>query len=132
MSRPSKRMLPEGWLAAGYGRSFITDSAVTDLPEPDSPTSATVSPLLHAERDAIDRDRHAAGLVKRNREIADVEQFFGRVHRLPERLARIEGVADRLADEDQKRQHDRHRHKRGNAEPRRLDVGLALLEHLAE
>ncbi len=39
-------MLPDGWLADGYGRSFITDSAVTDLPEPDSPTSATVSPCF--------------------------------------------------------------------------------------
>jgi hypothetical protein len=39
-------MLPDGWLAAGYGRSFITDNAVTDLPEPDSPTSATVSPFF--------------------------------------------------------------------------------------
>ena len=46
MSRPSKWMLPEGWLAAGYGKSFITESAVTDLPEPDSPTSATVSPIF--------------------------------------------------------------------------------------
>ena len=45
-SWPSKWMLPVGWLADGYGRSFITDSAVTDLPEPDSPTSATVSPFF--------------------------------------------------------------------------------------
>ena len=45
-SRPSNLTLPEGWLADGYGRSFITDSAVTDLPEPDSPTSATVSPCF--------------------------------------------------------------------------------------
>jgi len=39
-------MLPEGWEAAGYGNSFRTDSAVTDFPEPDSPTSATHSPRL--------------------------------------------------------------------------------------
>ncbi len=45
-SCPSKSIDPDGWLADGYGRSFITDSAVTDLPEPDSPTSATVSPFL--------------------------------------------------------------------------------------
>src|SRR5262245_41599330 len=42
---PPNMISPEGWLAAGYGNSFSTDSAVTDLHEPDSPTSATVAPL---------------------------------------------------------------------------------------
>ena len=45
-SRPLKRMLPEGCDAVGYGSSFRIDSALTDLPEPDSPTSATHSPRL--------------------------------------------------------------------------------------
>src|SRR5215467_12536069 len=40
-----KRMAPEGCEAAGYGSSRRIDSAVTVLPEPDSPTSATVSAL---------------------------------------------------------------------------------------
>ena len=39
-------MLPEGCEALGYGRSFRIDSALTDFPEPDSPTSATHSPRL--------------------------------------------------------------------------------------
>ena len=39
-------MLPEGCEAVGYGNSFRIDSALTDLPEPDSPTSATHSPRL--------------------------------------------------------------------------------------
>ena len=43
-SSPSKRMRPDGWRAAGYGSSCRIESAVTDLPEPLSPTSATVSP----------------------------------------------------------------------------------------
>ena len=43
-SSPSKRMLPDGCRAAGYGSSCRIESAVTDLPEPLSPTSATVSP----------------------------------------------------------------------------------------
>src|SRR5207244_11993236 len=51
---------------------------------------------------------------------------------LPERLARIEGVARGLADEDQKRQHDRDREEAGEAEPRRLHIGLALRQQLAE
>ena len=43
-SRPLNKMLPEGCEAVGYGNSFKTDSALTDLPEPDSPTSATHCP----------------------------------------------------------------------------------------
>src|SRR5882757_11335712 len=39
-------MLPDGCEAVGYGTSFRTDSALTDFPEPDSPTSATHSPRL--------------------------------------------------------------------------------------
>ena len=45
-SRPRKRMLPEGCEALGYGNSFRIDNALTDFPEPDSPTSATHSPRL--------------------------------------------------------------------------------------
>ena len=44
-SWPWNRMLPEGWRAGGYGRSWRMDSAVTDFPDPLSPTSPTVSPL---------------------------------------------------------------------------------------
>ena len=39
-------MLPEGCDAVGYGNSFRIDSALTDFPEPDLPTSATHSPRL--------------------------------------------------------------------------------------
>ena len=41
-----KRIVPEGCEALGYGSSFRIDSALTDFPEPDSPTSATHSPRL--------------------------------------------------------------------------------------
>jgi hypothetical protein len=36
---------PRRMVRRRIGRSFNTDSAVTDLPEPDSPTRASVSPL---------------------------------------------------------------------------------------
>src|SRR5271155_6261815 len=39
-------MLPDGCDAVGYGNSLRIDSALTDFPEPDSPTSATHSPRL--------------------------------------------------------------------------------------
>ena len=45
-SRPRKRIWPEGCEALGYGSSFRIDNALTDFPEPDSPTSATHSPRL--------------------------------------------------------------------------------------
>ena len=39
-------MLPDGCEAVGYGSSLRIDNALTDFPEPDSPTSATHSPRL--------------------------------------------------------------------------------------
>ena len=43
-SRPSKTTLPPVISPGGRGISRSIDSAVTDLPEPDSPTMASVSP----------------------------------------------------------------------------------------
>jgi hypothetical protein len=42
--RPSNMMRPFGILAVRRGSSRMIESAVTDLPEPDSPTMATTSP----------------------------------------------------------------------------------------
>ena len=54
------------------------------------------------------------------------------MHLSSERLARIEGIAHRLADEDQQRQHDCDGEEPGEPQPGRLQIGLALLQHLAE
>jgi len=43
-SWPSKRMLPSTTRAGGEGRRRRIDCAVTLLPQPDSPTTASVSP----------------------------------------------------------------------------------------
>ena len=43
-SRPSKRTEPLGMRAVPGGSSCMTASAETDLPEPNSPTIATISP----------------------------------------------------------------------------------------
>ena len=45
-STPSKTILPPVICAGGCGKSPITESAVMDLPQPDSPTTASVSPRL--------------------------------------------------------------------------------------
>src|SRR5262249_40809714 len=87
----------------------------------------------YVEGNAVDRKRLATALSKAHREVVDCEQLAAlRVHRSPERLARIKGVAHRLADEDQERQHDGDGEEARDAEPGRLNVILALLEHLAE
>src|SRR5437868_9900469 len=132
-SRPLKKMRPVGWLAAGYGRSFMTDSAVTDLPEPDSPTSASVSPFF-----TLNEMRSTASVSRlpwRNMMDRSLTASSGSAvmsMRSPEGLSRVEGVTHRLADVDQERQHDRDREEAGKTEPRRLDVGLALRQELAK
>ena len=44
MSSPHKSMLPSLMRAGGMGFSFMMVCAVTDLPQPDSPTMASTSP----------------------------------------------------------------------------------------
>ena len=44
-SRPSKTIEPETIFAGGLGISPMIESAVTDLPQPDSPTMPSVLPL---------------------------------------------------------------------------------------
>jgi hypothetical protein len=43
-SSPSKTIEPLGISAGGFGKSPSTAIAVTDFPQPDSPTTASVSP----------------------------------------------------------------------------------------
>src|SRR3982751_1544204 len=111
----------------------MIDSAVADFPDPDSPTSASVSPFL-----MLKEMRSTASVVRPpalNAIDKSLTVSSGSVvmsMRSPERFARIEGVADRLADENQQRQHDRDREEPGEAKPRSLDVGLALRQQLAE
>ena len=80
----------------------MIDSAVADLPEPDSPTSASVSPflMLNEMRSTASVSRSPAPkAIERSLTVSSgsVVMSIGS----PERLARIEGVAHRLADEDQ-------------------------------
>src|ERR1700754_4210417 len=133
-SRPLKRMLPDGCDAAGYGSNFRIDNALTDFPEPDSPTSATHSPRLISKETrltAIDVPLCWWKATERSR-TASKGWLMASIAGLPERLARIERVAHRLADEDQERQHDRHRKEAGEAEPWRLHIGFALRQQFAE
>jgi hypothetical protein len=51
----------------------ITESAVTDLPEPDSPTTATVSPRPDGEREVADGDDRALRSPELDRQAFDGE-----------------------------------------------------------
>src|SRR5262252_9081519 len=102
----------------------MTESAVTDFPEPDSPTSASVSPLRMSKE-----TRSTASASRSPRPKATERSWTERrgdvtmacsgyidcslcnVRLLSERLAGVEGIAHRLADEDQQRQHDGHGEK---------------------
>ena len=53
-SRSRNRMLPPA-IAPGLDSSPMIDRLVTDLPEPDSPTTASVSAALQVEGHAVDR-----------------------------------------------------------------------------
>ena len=50
------------------------ESAVTLLPQPDSPTSATTLALVDVERDAVEGSQHAAVGRERDGEIPDPEE----------------------------------------------------------
>ena len=61
----------------GIGMSLMTDSAVTVLPQPDSPTTPSVSPRVDREVDAVDRAHHAVVGREMRLEPADLEQRLG-------------------------------------------------------
>src|SRR4051812_43726065 len=106
-SRPLNRIEPDGWRAAGYGRSFITESAVADLPEPDSPTSATVSPLRMSKEMRATASTSRLPCRKATERFLTSSRFSATASIIsPERLARIERVAHRLANENQQREHE--------------------------
>ena len=53
-SRPCQRISPSTILPGGIAISFSTESAVTVLPQPDSPTTHTRLAALDADIDAVD------------------------------------------------------------------------------
>ena len=57
------------------------DSAVTLLPEPDSPTMASVSPAATSNETLIDRGDRAAVGAEAGRQVADLQKGFCHVDR---------------------------------------------------
>ena len=58
----------------GIAISFSTVSAVTLLPQPDSPTTPSVSPRVDRKIDAVDRVHHAVVGGEMGLQAADLEQ----------------------------------------------------------
>src|ERR1700739_4268323 len=133
-ARPWKWILPEGCDAVGYGNNFRIESALTDLPEPDSPTRATHSPRLISNEMRSTASAMPLGWWKDNERSRTESRgwLMASMRLLPERLARVEGVAHGFTDEDQERQHDGDREEAGESEPWRLHVGLALRQQFSE
>ena len=90
------------WLSAPFGSRPMTDCAVTDLPDPDSPTMHTISPGADVDRHILD----AVGTVGAVRADRSVRLWIERTGRLSViahgshtrlREARVERVAQAVA-----------------------------------
>ena len=87
---------------------------------------------VDAQRGAAHRRHIATVGVKGHAEILDFQKRCPARHASAHRLARVERIAHRLADEHQHRQHDREGEESGEGEPGRLQIVLALIQQLAE
>ena len=92
--------------------------AVTDLPEPDSPRMASVSPSCEVERHAVDRLGDAVAGAELDVQVVDLEQRWvayggGDVTGAPSPQLRVEGVADGVAEHDERQHRRRTGRRRG-------------------
>src|SRR5690554_1948960 len=134
--------------AALPGSRPMAPSADTDLPEPDSPTRARVSPRFTvSERRSTTVTPSKATEKSSRRSSAEREGAsgiglapggcgggIGRRYRGGgvAHVAGVEGVAQPLADEDQQGEHQREADEGGDAEPGGVEVVLALGHQLPQ
>ena len=76
---PRRRMRPRGISPGGSGISRMIERAVTDLPDPDSPTSPKVSPRCDGEGHAIDGRQFAPPQAKAHGEIVEFQNRLGHI-----------------------------------------------------
>ena len=102
---------------------------MTDLPEPDSPTSATVSPLAMSKEMWSTAVDGLAALLEGDGEVADGEQ--GSIAHLNvfrgSKASRVASPTKISSDSISEMTHEA-----GEAEPRRVEVALALPQQFAE
>src|SRR5262245_2761521 len=107
-------------------------SAVTDLPEPLSPTTATVSPLSTAKempRTAFTSLAPRPNETCRSRTSRSCSLMPGS---LGESLARIKCIPHRFADEDEENEHETRDDEPADSQPRRLEIVLSLQQEITQ
>ena len=103
--------------AGGIGSRRRIDSAVTLLPQPDSPTIASVSPGIDVEAHAVDRAHDAVARVEVRLQVVDAQQRFAwRPWSQPPRKPRVERVAHSIPEQI----HRQHRQRQEQAGNRRM------------
>src|SRR5262245_11105602 len=109
--------------AGGMGRRRITENAVTLLPQPDSPTTPSVSPASMARSTpstACTMPSYVAKWVRSPR-ISSKRSIIARLHYFP----RIEGIAQPITDVVDRQHREKDRDSR-NQRPVRRDVQRIL------
>ena len=114
MRSPLKRMSPLTTLPGGSGMRRMMDRAVTDLPEPDSPTTPSVCPGSRVKRHAVDGLDDAVAGEEVHLEVVDFEK---RAARLLLHL-HVEGVAQAVAQQDERQHGGEDGEARAEHEPR--------------
>src|SRR3989442_4375969 len=123
-SRPSNRTWP---LKRALSIRLSVESAVTVFPEADSPTSASFSPAS-SEKLTRSTTRRGPKSMLRSRTSSRLTSFLLAL----QPLARVERVAQRVADEDQQQQHHDEHGEGRQGDPPCVEVVLALAEQLAQ
>ena len=85
----------------------MIESAVTDLPQPDSPTMPSVLPALDREADAVDRVHHALAGEEVGAQVAHLEQRLAHVSLVLGSSASRRPSAMKLAQRIEVRDRDR-------------------------
>src|SRR4051812_10545476 len=97
------------------------ESAVTVLPEADSPTSASFSPASRLNDTSWTTRRRPKSTLR-----------LLTSSRLIEHFPRVEGIAQRVANEDQEEQREDEHAEGREGDPPRVEIVLAFAEQLAE
>ena len=125
-SRPSNITEPETIFAGGFGIRPMIESAVTDFPQPDSPTIPSVSPFSIEKLTAVDRADDALAGEEVGAQVVDLEQR----HALGLPGPGVECVAQAVRNEVGAEHERRDRHR---GDDQRIDVravdGAAVVGH---
>src|SRR5438874_576783 len=141
MSWPSKTIWPFTILPGGCGMSRMSDSAVTDLPQPDSPTRPSVSPASRLKvtpstarttpsrvKNCVLRSWTSSSGMRRDHSPPTMRDSLLRLDL--ELHPRVEGVPQAVTEEREREHDDRDADRRQEHRPsRRREHDEALVDH---